>query len=159
MRKVEEANNAQQNFISKMSHEMRTPLNGIIGISKLLDFTTLDTDQKEYVDIINAQSNILLILINDVLDISKIQSDNFSLVKFPFDLKITVQVVVNSMKFQAKQKGINLNLAFDENITSTVIGDSIRFSQIITNLLNNALKFTDEGEVNISINLLSALSP
>jgi len=157
MEKIEEANNAQQDFISKMSHEMRTPLNGIIGVSKLLDFTQLDTDQKEYVDIINTQSNILLILINDVLDISKIQSDNFSLVKFPFDLNNTVQIVVNSMKFQANQKGIKLNLVFDENVKRTVIGDSIRISQIITNLLNNALKFTDEGEVNISINLLKTM--
>ena len=157
MKKIEEANNAQQNFISKMSHEMRTPLNGIIGVSKLLDFTQLDTDQKEYVDIINAQSNILLILINDVLDISKIQSDNFSLVKFPFDLNNTVQMVVNSMRFQASQKGIKLNLAFDENIKRTVMGDSIRLSQIIANLLNNALKFTEEGEVNISINLLKGI--
>jgi len=154
MNKIEEANNAQQNFISKMSHEMRTPLNGIIGISKLLDSTKLDKDQTEYVDIINSQSNILLNLINDVLDISKIQSDNFKLVQFPFDLLNTIQVVVNSMKYQATQKGINLSLNFDNKIEKTVLGDYVRLSQVFTNLVNNAVKFTDDGDVTVSVNLL-----
>ena len=157
MNKIEEANNAQQNFMSKMSHEMRTPLNGIIGISKLLDDTRLNNDQTEYVNIINSQSNTLLNLINDVLDISKIQSENFNLVQFPFNVFNTIQSVVNSMKFQAAQKGIKISLHFDDRINSLVIGDDMRLSQIITNLANNAVKFTDEGEVTISVNLIETI--
>jgi len=157
MNKIEAANNAQQIFMSKMSHEMRTPLNGIIGISKLLDETKLNKDQTEYVNIVNSQSNILLNLINDVLDISKIQSENFNLVQFPFNVFNTIQAVVNSMKFQASQKGIKINLHFDDRINNLVIGDDMRLSQIITNLVSNAVKFTSEGEITISVNLIEII--
>lgn len=153
MAKMQEAGNAQQNFIAKMSHEMRTPLNGIIGMSRLLDETRLLGAQKKYVQIINDQASILLNLINDVLDISKVQSENFKLVKFPFNFSETLQSLVNSHKFSAEQKGLFLELVISDKIYPYVFGDSLRFSQIFTNLLSNAVKFTNEGSVKLLVEL------
>lgn len=154
MKKIQDAGNAQQNFIAKMSHEMRTPLNGIIGMSKLLDETNLFGIQKKYVDIINNQANILLHLINDILDISKVESENFELVKFPFNLKETLNSISGSHSLQAEQKSLQFRFVFDSEIHETVIGDSLRFSQVFNNLLSNAIKFTSTGSVELSAKLL-----
>ncbi len=152
--KIEEANNAQQNFIAKMSHEMRTPLNGIIGVSKMLDESDqLSDTQREYVNVISMQSSILLDLINDVLDISKIQTEGFSLVEFPFHLKNVTEKLVTAVKIQARQKNIGFEWTYDPQIEDYIIGDELRYSQIITNLLNNALKFTKEGHLRIDLAL------
>lgn len=152
--KIEEANNAQQNFIAKMSHEMRTPLNGIIGVSKLLEESNqLSADQREYINVISVQSSILLNLINDVLDISKIQTEGFSLVEFPFNLKNVTEKLVAAVKIQAYQKNIAFEWFYDALIEDYVIGDELRYSQILTNLLNNALKFTKEGSLRMKIAL------
>lgn len=156
MTKIEIANNAQQNFIAKMSHEMRTPLNGIIGVSKLLEETEdLNGIQKEYVDIISAQSGLLLNLINDVLDISKIQSENFTLVKFPFNLKRTTDQVINAAKFNAAQKKLAFNFQYDNSIQNEVKGDELRISQVLTNIINNAIKFTSNGSISCFVSLIS----
>jgi len=155
MKKIQDASNAQQNFIAKMSHEMRTPLNGIIGMSKLLDETNLFGIQKKYVDIINNQASILLHLINDILDISKVESENFELVKFPFNLKETLDSISGSHSLQAEQKNLQFRFVFDPNIHETVIGDSLRFSQVFNNLLSNAIKFTSSGSVELSAKLLN----
>jgi len=155
MKKIQDAGNAQQNFIAKMSHEMRTPLNGIIGMSKLLDETNLFGIQKKYVDIINNQANILLHLINDILDISKVESENFELVKFPFNLKETLESISGSHSLQAEQKSLQFRFVFDSEIHETVIGDSLRFSQVFNNLLSNAIKFTSKGSVELSAKLLN----
>lgn len=154
LRKVEEANSAQQSFLAKMSHEMRTPLNGIIGVSRLLeDSEPLLSWQKEYIQIISSQSSLLLQLINDVLDISKIQSENFSLVQFPFNLKVATENVARSFDFHAKQKNIEFTLFYDDTIESSVLGDELRYTQIITNLLSNAIKFTEKGALLLSVQL------
>ncbi len=154
MKKIQDASNAQQNFIAKMSHEMRTPLNGIIGMSKLLDETNLFGIQKKYVDIINGQANILLHLINDILDISKVESENFELVRFPFNLQETLNSIAGSHSLQAEQKSLQFRFVFDSEIHHTVIGDSLRFSQIFNNLLGNAIKFTSLGSIELSAKLI-----
>ena len=149
--KTKEASKAQQNFIAKMSHEIRTPLNGIIGMTKLIEGTLLNQNQKKYVDILNNQSVQLLGLINDVLDISKVQSQNFKLVHFPFNLKEVLTSNIKSYEMQAKLKGVDFTCAFDTKIHYNLKGDSLRMSQIVNNLLSNAIKFTKEGFVSISV--------
>jgi CheY-like chemotaxis protein/two-component sensor histidine kinase len=138
-----------------MSHEMRTPLNGIIGMSELLKNTKLAEDQSYLVDIINDQSVILLSLINDILDISKIETEEFRLVRFPFNLIETLQSTIKSHSLQAQQKGLKLIEAIDPYLQFFVLSDALRFSQIINNLLSNAIKFTREGQVRISAKLLT----
>ena len=155
MKKIQGASNAQQNFIAKMSHEMRTPLNGIIGMSKLLDETNLFGIQKKYVDIINNQANILLHLINDILDISKVESENFELVKYPFNLRETLNSIAGSHSLQAEQKSLEFRFVFDSEIHEIVIGDSLRFAQVFNNLLSNSIKFTTSGSVELSAQLLA----
>mgnify|MGYP001585124507 CR=1 FL=1 len=151
-KKIKEASKTQQDFIAKMSHEIRTPLNGIIGMSKLIEVTLLNKTQKKYVDIINNQSMQLLGLINDVLDISKVQSQNFKLVNFPFNLKEVLTSNVKSYEMQAKLKGLDFTYKFDSKIHNNLRGDSLRMSQIVNNLLSNAIKFTKSGFVSISVN-------
>lgn len=150
-KKIKEASKAQQDFIAKMSHEIRTPLNGIIGMSKLIESTLLNSTQKKYVDIINNQSIQLLGLINDVLDISKVQSQNFKLVDFPFNLKEVFTSNIKSYEIQAKTKGLDFKYTFDSKIHNNLRGDSLRMSQIVNNLLSNAIKFTINGSVSISV--------
>ncbi|MDB3904886.1 ATP-binding protein [Crocinitomicaceae bacterium] len=151
-KKIKEASKTQQDFIAKMSHEIRTPLNGIIGMSKLIESTLLSKTQKKYVEIINNQSIQLLGLINDVLDISKVQSQNFKLVDFPFNLKEVLTSNIKSYEIQAKTKGLSFDYFFDSKIHNNLRGDSLRMSQIVNNLLSNAVKFTKNGHVAISVN-------
>jgi signal transduction histidine kinase/DNA-binding NarL/FixJ family response regulator len=155
MKQLQSATNAQQNFIAKMSHEMRTPLNGIIGMAKLMSKSPLEEKQRSYLDIISDQSHVLLNLINDILDISKIQTEDFNIVDFPFNLDDTVNTVLKSQKFQADQKGIRLRYLKDSEVVSLVSGDSLRFAQILTNLISNAIKFTSSGEVRLSLSVLN----
>jgi signal transduction histidine kinase/CheY-like chemotaxis protein/HPt (histidine-containing phosphotransfer) domain-containing protein len=158
MKQLQNASNAQQNFIAKMSHEMRTPLNGIIGMAKLLSKISLEEKQRNYLDIISDQSNLLLNLINDILDISKIQTEDFNIVDFPFNLEETINTVLKSQKFQADQKGIRLKFLKDSEVVMFVSGDSLRFAQILTNLISNAIKFTAKGEVRLSLSVISSNS-
>lgn len=150
--RIKEASKAQQNFIAKMSHEIRTPMNGIIGMSKLLEGTKLNQSQKKYVNIINDQSELLLGLINNVLDISKVQSQNFKLVNFPFDLKSLIETNTKPHRLQAKQKNIAFLVKLDKTIHTNLKGDSLRLSQVLNNLLSNAIKFTKKGAVSIEVN-------
>ncbi len=155
MKQLQSASNAQQNFIAKMSHEMRTPLNGIIGMAKLMSKSAMEEKQRNYLDIISDQSQVLLNLINDILDISKIQTEDFNIVDFPFNLEDSINSVLKSQKFQADLKGIKLKYLKDSEVVSFVSGDSLRFAQILTNLISNAIKFTSNGEVRLSLSLIN----
>jgi signal transduction histidine kinase/DNA-binding NarL/FixJ family response regulator len=150
-KKIKEASKTQQNFIAKMSHEIRTPLNGIIGMSKLIEGTLLNQTQKKYVEIINSQSMQLIGLINDVLDISKVQSQNFKLVSFPFNFNELLVSNIKPYKIEASLKGIDFDYSFDSLIQNNLKGDSLRISQILNNLLSNALKFTKKGFIKVSV--------
>lgn len=148
------AKEAKANFLAKMSHEIRTPMNGIIGMSGLLERTILDSKQKKYLDAISTSSNHLLALINDILDISKIEAEEFTLENRAFNLKDLVEKNCFSLNFQAIKKGIQLKLDLDPKLPQMVMGDSLRIGQVLINLVNNAIKFTEEGSVTVSASTL-----
>mgnify|MGYP001070774100 CR=1 FL=1 len=151
--KAEEATRVKAMFLANMSHEIRTPLNGIIGISKILEETELNKKQKELTDIITSSGENLLTIINDILDFSKIESGQIGLEHLEFNLEKTIDKTVKLLNFKAEEKGIKILIDPDEKIPEVLIGDPYRLNQIITNLLNNAIKFTDEGSVKIKANV------
>jgi len=144
---LREAGNAQQNFIAKMSHEMRTPLNGILGMTELLNETSPNENQQKLMKIIGSQANILLGLINQVLDVSKIQAEEIKLMKFPLHLRETLETAIQTHRIQASTKRNHIQLFISPEVPAYILGDSMRLTQIINNLISNANKFTDEGEI------------
>ena len=153
--KAEEATKAKAMFLANMSHEIRTPLNGIIGISKVLEDSGLSEKQKELTGIIISSGENLSNIINDILDFSKIESGQVNLESIEFSLYKTINSTVKLLKFNADKKGLKLDFELEENLPETLIGDPFRLNQVITNLLNNALKFTEKGSVTISVTTLN----
>lgn len=151
--KAESANVAKSEFLANMSHELRTPLNGILGMLSVLESEELTYAQKENVNIAKSSSRSLLTLINDILDFSKIESGNITLETHNFSLRELMHEVSDVVHFQVKEKRIELNFYVDNDIPETLQGDSFRFKQILLNLTNNAVKFTDEGTVNVIASL------
>ena len=141
-------------FFSNLSHEIRTPLNAIIGLSTLVKKENLSDKVKEFMNKIESASDILLGVINDVLDISKIESGKMTIEKTTLDVKETAHNIENIVSFKAKEKGINIDIDFVNIANSTRLGDPLRISQVLTNLLNNAIKFTSKGGVTMRIEAL-----
>jgi PAS domain S-box-containing protein len=156
--KAEESGRIKQEFLSVVSHEIRTPLNGIIGMSNLLQKTQLSPQQSDYLNTIQVSTENLSLIINSILDFSKIESGQLNIQTIPFNLEKIVRNIINSNEFKAEQKGLGLFLKFDPKVDSHLIGDGIRLSQVLLNLVSNALKFTVTGKIELEIRLISKMN-
>lgn len=146
-----EANRAKSEFLATMSHEIRTPLNAIIGTADLLWETTLSEEQGEYVAMFRRAGSSLLAVINDVLDLSKIEAGHLELDPVPFDLAELAEQTAQFMAARAHEKGVELLCSVESDLPSHVVGDSIRIRQVLLNLLGNAVKFTSSGEIALTV--------
>ncbi|NRD72530.1 response regulator [Shewanella sp. VB17] len=157
-KKTEIASQAKSNFLAHMSHEVRTPMNAIIGLTQLMLKTPLDKRQRDFMEKVLSSSDVLLNTINDVLDYSKIEANKLTLDDYEFDLRDVLRRVTNISAYKAQSKGVELLLDIDDNVHFHWIGDPTRLGQILINLASNAVKFTDKGEVIIRVKRLEQQS-
>jgi PAS domain S-box-containing protein len=151
------ANNAvlsKQQFLSNMSHEIRTPMNSIIGFTKVLMKTDLTEKQKEFLEAIKTSGDTLIVLINDILDLAKVDSGKMIFINSPFKIKESINTILHLFEARIQEMNLGLVREYDSKIPEIVSGDSIRLHQILINLLSNAIKFTSKGKISLSVDLL-----
>ncbi len=147
---AEAANRAKSDFLANMSHEIRTPMNGIIGMTDLTLDTAIDETQREYLNLVKVSANALLSIINDILDFSKIEAGRVTIEATEFDVRQTIEEILRPLQLRAHSKGLQLLTTMDERIPASLIGDPLRLRQVLTNLVGNAIKFTERGEIAVS---------
>jgi PAS domain S-box-containing protein len=150
-----EAVKSKQQFLSNMSHEIRTPMNAIIGFTKVILKTGLTAKQKEYLTAIKISGDALIVLINDILDLAKVDSGKMTFEQIPFKLNLSISLMLHLFETKIHEKNLKLVLEFDKNIPEVLAGDPVRLNQIILNLVSNAIKFTSIGQITVSINMLN----
>jgi PAS domain S-box-containing protein len=151
---AENAVKAKQQFLSNMSHEIRTPMNAIIGFTKVVLKTDLTEKQKEYLNAIKMSGDALIVLINDILDLAKVDAGKMSFEKTPFKVKSSIASMLHLFETKIQEKNLKLTKEYDSNIPTVIVGDPIRLHQIILNLVSNAVKFTSKGKITVSVRLV-----
>ncbi len=148
---AEAANRAKSEFLANMSHEIRTPMNGIIGMADLLADTPLATEQREYLELMQSSADALMAVINDILDFSKIEAGRFDIDRIDFPLRDCLEQTVKIFRLRAQEKGLRLTVQVPPDVPDALVGDPARLRQIVLNLVGNAIKFTEHGDVNVAV--------
>jgi len=149
--RAEESEKHEQQFLANMSHEIRTPMNAVLGMTNLLLDTKVDEKQTKYLKAINVSSKNLLVIINDILDLSKLEAGKMDIEKIPFRVRDVIQNVSETSQYKADEKGLRFDIHISPDLPEVLKGDPTRLNQILTNLASNAVKFTDKGSITISV--------
>jgi PAS domain S-box-containing protein len=151
---AEQAVKSKQQFLSNMSHEIRTPMNAIIGFTKVVLKTELTAKQKEYLTAIKMSGDALIVLINDILDLAKVDAGKMSFEQIPFKMNLSIVAMLHLFETKIQEKNLKLVTHYDQSIPEVLIGDPVRLHQIILNLVSNAVKFTNKGKITVSVKMI-----